>query len=223
MSHQTLGDFLFAADHGPDGKPPNWLFTENESNPRYLHDHSLAGRYYKDAFHDYIVGRKKEAVNPEQRGTKAAAAYKVVLKAGEETVLKLRLWSATEPAGQLFGTAFDQVIADRLREANEFYDHRIPVELDPERRNVMRQSYGGLMWNKQFYHYAVYDWLKGMPICLLCPKPESRFEMATGRICSIGTSSRCRTSGSIPGTRHGIWRSIWFRLQMWIITLRGNN
>ena len=29
---------------------------------------------------------------------------------------------------------------------------------------------------------------------------------AIGGICSIATSSRCRTSGSIRGTRRGIWR-----------------
>ncbi len=104
MSHQTLGDFLFAADHGPDGKPPTGCLQK--TNPILVTSRSQSGGpLLQGRLHDYIVGRKKEAVNPEQRGTKAAAAYKVVLKAGEETVLKLRLWSATEPAGQLFGSS----------------------------------------------------------------------------------------------------------------------
>ncbi|MBL8814842.1 MAG: glucosidase [Planctomyces sp.] len=178
MDHSSLGNFVFGADVGPDGKLPNWLFTENESNPRYLHDQTLAGRYFKDAFHEYIVGRKKDAVNPGNTGTKAAAAYKIVLKAGEESVLRLRLWAKSEPANESFGKSFDQLFADRIQEGNEFYDRKIPTDLDDNRRNLMRQAYGGLMWNKQFYHYAVYDWLKGdsnMP-----PLPKSRKSIRNG-------------------------------------------
>ncbi|MBC7932458.1 MAG: glucosidase, partial [Rubrivivax sp.] len=39
----------------------------------------------------------------------------------------------------------------------------IPTDLAPDAKNVMRQSFAGLLWSKQFYHYVVKDWLAGDP------------------------------------------------------------
>jgi len=139
------------------------LFTENESHPNYLHDASLAGSYYKDAFHSYVVQGQKKAVNPKHRGTKAAAHYVLQLKAGETTTICLRLWAEDEPPSQIFGKPFDFAMKQRIAEANAFYDGKTPAGLDDGARQTFRQAYAGLMWSKQFYHYAVYDWLKGDP------------------------------------------------------------
>lgn len=35
--------------------------------------------------------------------------------------------------------------------------------LTPEETDVSRQSYAGLLWSKQFYHYIIHDWLIGDP------------------------------------------------------------
>ena len=35
--------------------------------------------------------------------------------------------------------------------------------LTEEETLVSRQSYAGLLWSKQFYHYVIQDWLKGDP------------------------------------------------------------
>ena len=35
--------------------------------------------------------------------------------------------------------------------------------LTPEETKVSRQSYAGLLWSKQFYHYIIKDWLTGDP------------------------------------------------------------
>lgn len=35
--------------------------------------------------------------------------------------------------------------------------------LTPEETEVSRQSYAGLLWSKQFYHYIINDWLIGDP------------------------------------------------------------
>jgi len=35
--------------------------------------------------------------------------------------------------------------------------------LTPEETEVSRQSYAGLLWSKQFYHYIIKDWLTGDP------------------------------------------------------------
>ena len=155
--HATLGKFVFTADHAPDGKSPTWLFTENESNPKYLHDPSLSGKYFKDGFHDYIIGRRVDAVNPKGTGTKAAAHYRVTLRAGEQVTLQLRLWDHDSPPKSVFGEEFSRTFEHRKAEADAFYDAKIPTSLPAESRRVLRQAYSGLMWTKQFYNYVVED------------------------------------------------------------------
>jgi len=48
---------------------------------------------------------------------------------------------------------------------------RIPEELSADAKNVMRQSYAGMLWSKQFYHYDVQTWLEGDPAG---PTPPAR-------------------------------------------------
>ena len=62
-----------------------------------------------------------------------------------------------------FGEGFDALFAQRQKEADEFYDSRIPRNLSADARMVMRQAYSGLLWSKQFYHYDVETWLEGDP------------------------------------------------------------
>src|SRR5260370_3091492 len=50
------------------------LFTENESNPQRLWNMGCEG-YYKDAFHERIVGGHTHKVNPSLAGTKAAVWF----------------------------------------------------------------------------------------------------------------------------------------------------
>ena len=48
----------------------------------------------KTEFNDYLVVESRDAVNPEQNGTKAAAHYQLDVEAGETVVLRLRLSDA---------------------------------------------------------------------------------------------------------------------------------
>lgn len=162
-THATLGDFRLAADVGPDGKAPNWLFTENESHPKYLHDKTLAGKYYKDGFHEYVIGRRLDSVNPAETGTKAAPHYRLTLRAGEEVTLRLRLWDSKVRPKVVFGQAFTRTFKQRIAEADAFYRDKISTSLPEESQRILRQAYSGLMWTKQFYNYIVEDWLKGDP------------------------------------------------------------
>ena len=51
-----------------------------------------------------------------------------------------------------------------MHEADEFYAAAAcRAEGEPKQRQVARQAYAGLLWNKQFYHYVVDDWLDGRP------------------------------------------------------------
>lgn len=112
----------------------------------------------KDAFHDYVVRGRADAVNPRRTGTKAAALYRLAIPAGETAVLSLRLAAEDEAREPAFGRGFEEILDRRRREADEFYDVRIPEEATEEERRVVRQAYAGLLWSKQYYHYVVKDW-----------------------------------------------------------------
>jgi hypothetical protein len=161
--HVTLGRFRLAAKPLADGTVPTWLFTDNETNAARLFGTTGAYRYTKDAFHEYVVHARLDAVHPQRKGTKAAAYYHLLIPAGGQVVVQLRLCAEAEVTPQPFGVAYDQVFADRIREADEFYTARIPPGLRDEERQVARQAYAGLLWSKQFYHYVVKDWLAGDP------------------------------------------------------------
>jgi len=145
------------------GAPP-LLFTENETNARRLWGVDNESPYVKDAFDDYIVHGVRDAVNPAQVGSKAAAHYHLMLEPGETATMRLR-FTDTDPAalGDPFGVDFETIFTTRQREADEFYSGIIPPHLAPDTRNVMRQAFGGLLWSKQYYHYDVHRWLRGDP------------------------------------------------------------
>ncbi len=159
--HDTLGRFVLRAGPAPDGEDPQWLFTENETNAHRLF--GLASTHSKDAFHEYLVHQRREAINPKPQGTKAAAVYRLMLDAKSEAVLELRLSALEQAPQEAFGEGFQATFAKRRREADEFYSHRHPEDMDDASRLVTRQAYAGLLWSKQFYHYAVREWLDGDP------------------------------------------------------------
>jgi len=138
---------------------PELLFTENETNQARLYG-GVNRSYVKDGINDAVVGGRRECVNPERRGTKAAAHYPVMIAAGASVTVKLRL-AAKNDAATHFGSGFDAIFQQRIKEADEYYATIVPQELSADARNVMRQSLSGLLWSKQFYHYVVRDWLNG--------------------------------------------------------------
>jgi hypothetical protein len=159
--HASLGRFRLDVESTP--VEPTFLFTENETNVARLFGSRNPQPYVKDAFHDYLVAGRGEAVNPEEVGTKAAARYFVEVPGGGEVSIRLRLSSEEEVSPDAFGAGFEPVFGDRRREAESFYESKLPAGLTEEERRVARQAYGGLLWSKQFYHFAVGDWLEGDP------------------------------------------------------------
>ncbi|MCU1234858.1 MAG: hypothetical protein JWP63_2825 [Candidatus Solibacter sp.] len=136
---------------------PELLFTENESNAQALWNAPNAGPYVKDGIGRAVIENARDAVNPDGRGTKAAAHYQLTLEPGASTTVRLRL--SDTPASSVD----EQVFADRLREATEFYAEIAPRDFCEDGRNIMRQAFAGMLWSKQFYHYVVRDWLNGDP------------------------------------------------------------
>src|SRR5262249_24063436 len=107
--HVTLGPFRLAVSPLADGAQPVFLFTENETNVGKLYGIAGGRRYVKDAFHDYVIGGRGDAVTPEGQGTKAAAHYHLLLPPGEQVTLQLRLYAEEEAPPQAFGPDFDRV------------------------------------------------------------------------------------------------------------------
>lgn len=159
-SHPSLGQhWLYCLDS------PELLFTENETNHNRLFGVENSSPYVKDGINNYIVNGQKETVNPNQTGTKASAHYVLELGAGETQTVRLRL-SNTSPYQQeseSFIHEFDEIFKTRLREADEFYQRISPFPMSEDLRQVQRQAFAGMLWSKQYYEYAVEDWLKGDP------------------------------------------------------------
>src|SRR5712691_5020459 len=161
--HATLGVYRLAADGGPGNKPPRLVFTENASNVSRLFGVSNPTPYVKDAFHALVIEGDEGAVNPDERGTKAAAWYRMAVGAGKQVVLRLRLRAEAEAQGPAFGVEFDRTLAERIVEADRFHTALTPPAATTDERVVLRQARASLLWSKQVYYYDVPEWLAGDP------------------------------------------------------------
>ena len=153
--HQELGNYQFQCDG-----EPQLLFCENETNPRRIFGKLDAAGYFKDAFHEFVVGGNKAAVNPGRFGTKAAALYRFSIPPGSSRQIRLRL-SQSGSSGAF--DDFDDVIRKRRDEADRFYAELQHDISDPDARNVQRQAFAGMIWSKQFFNYDVPEWIHGDP------------------------------------------------------------
>jgi hypothetical protein len=152
-SHHDLGEYTLSC-----GGAPELLFTENESNAERLWGQPNPTPYAKDAFHRYLVGGERGAVNPAKTGTKAAARYVLEVPAGGVEFIQLRL---ARGAGRAeFGAVFEEALRQRSLDAEEFYDRITPRSLGEDERRVHRQALAGMLWTKQYYYFDLDRWLK---------------------------------------------------------------
>jgi hypothetical protein len=200
--HPTLGAYRLEIEAGPGG-PPALLFTDNETNTERLFGRPNPSPWVKDAFHERLIAGRHDAVNPAATGTKAAAHHHLRLDAGAEVTVRLRLSADAERPAAPFGRGFDQTMARRAREADEFYAARIPAAATPDERRVIRQGYAGLLWSQQFYNYIVEQWLEGDPASP--PPPASRL---SGRNHDWGHLYN-RDVVSMPDTWEYPWYAAW--------------
>ena len=176
--HATLGVFELHGD-SYDSLEPTLLFTDNETNSHRLFGAANATPFVKDAFNEYLVHGRLDAVNAALTGTKAALHYSLTVPAQGTSVVQLRLSEAggsSAPDGDRFGAGFERQLRQRRDEADEFYDVTIPSHITGDARQVIRQAAAGLLWTKQFFHYVVKDWLEGDP-----GQPALAPERARGR------------------------------------------
>lgn len=154
-THHTLGKYTLYCEGAE-----KLLFTENESNVERLWGVPNPSPYVKDSINDCIILDKIDFVNPNKVGTKAAAHYRFTIAPNESQTTRLRL-RKRKRIGSF--AEFDDIFAQRKAEADEFYSDRAPESLGIEHRSIQRQALAGMLWNKQFYHYIVEQWLEGDP------------------------------------------------------------
>ncbi len=162
--HPRLAGYRLQAAAAPGGTTPTALFCDNETNLARLYGVDPATPFPKDGIGDHVV-HGAASVNPAATGTKAAWWYPLDVPGGGRTELRLRL-SRPEPArpdrAAWAGASFDEVVAARTAEADDFYDALGP-DLDEDDRRILRQASAGLVWSKQMYPYRVESWLDGDP------------------------------------------------------------
>ena len=137
------------------------LFCENETNMERVFGKPNATPFVKDSINDYVVKNKKNAINPNNIGTKAAAKYEKIIQGGESVSIRLRFSDNTHLT-QPFAD-FDSIFEKRISEANQFYAEVQKNVKDQEMRNIQRQAFAGMMWCKQFYYYNINQWANGDP------------------------------------------------------------
>jgi hypothetical protein len=156
---------------------PTAVFCENETNAERLFGAAPVTPYPKDGINDHVV-HGAATVNPERTGTKAAFWYEVPVQAGQTAELRLRLRPppGASAASSPLGAQFDQVIAQRRAEADEFYAELTPAGASADEALVMRQAFAGMLWSKQLFYYNVARWLDGDPA-----QPTPPAQRLTGR------------------------------------------
>ncbi len=195
--HKELGSYYLYAE-----KPKEWLFTDNETNKKRLFGVENDGPYVKDAFHEYLVHGNESAVNPLRKGTKAAAHFAIEVPGGNDVAVRLRLskeGNLKDPFGKPFGEVFDA----RIKEADDFYQGVTPFPLQEDMRNIQRQAFAGMLWNKQYYEYDVEQWLNGDEA-----QPPPPADRKQGRNCHW-KMLRAQNIFSMPDNWEYPWFAAW--------------
>lgn len=134
------------------------LLCNNETNNQRIYNAGNEVPFVKDGINDHVLNGLP-TVNPEKEGTKAAIWLRANIPAGKSKSFRIRLkrnriedpWSD-----------FDDVFLKRQLETHSYYkDFVIPEKLSAVNKKLVRSSFGGLLWTKQFYYLDVHKWLNG--------------------------------------------------------------
>ena len=156
--HKDLGEYHLHIE----GSGHELLFTENDTNGPKLFGLKPSNSFYKDGFHDCIIGGKKNAVNSKNTGTKAGVWKSVTIAGGASYQMKLRLRLSEDAMTNPF-EAFKSIFDRRKQEADEFYGELQSGIESQDARLVQRQAFAGMLWSKQFYYYDLRRWVDGDP------------------------------------------------------------
>jgi hypothetical protein len=125
-------------------------------------------------------------VNPERKGTKAAAHYvfeNVPGKGGCAVVrLKMTPNAPSKDATIEDEGLFDDTVEERREEADEFYGSLVLGPISEDLKQVMRQALGGMLWTKQYYQFIQKIWQEGDPAQ---PPPPAERKFIRNKVCTV--------------------------------------
>jgi hypothetical protein len=183
-AHPNLGNYYLECEGAYE-----LLFAENETNNERIFGMPNTSPYVKDGINNHVVHQQAFAVNPAQRGTKAAAHYLLTVPAHSSTSVCLRLSNkpvSSPKSGVFFDVKFfDEVVDRRKQEADEFYATVIPERATPDQASVMRQALAGMLWTKQHYIYDVYSWIHPDGTTVERPRNDAWAHLSTADIISM--------------------------------------
>ena len=151
--HRKLGDYYLYFQEAND-----ILFTENETNFQRLYNRPNKSEFVKDAFHEATInGVDLQKLKDKKQGTKCSPVYRMQIEAHQSQSIFLRLCNKAQD--NAFSENFEDIFKVRKKEADDFYESIYPSSLSEDQKNIQRQAFAGLLWNKQYYHYDVDRWL----------------------------------------------------------------
>ncbi len=208
--HPNLAGYRLDAAPGPDGTAPEALFCENETNAPRVFGSEATTPYPKDGINDHVVSGAA-TVNPEGFGTKAALRYRVTVpgrRQGRAAAASCTARPTGRPTTSWSAAAFDEVVAAREADADEFYTALAPDGTDAER---MRDPAPGLRGARLEQADVP---VRRAPLARRRPRragaaaaPPATAATPAGATSTRSTCSRCPTRGSTRGSRPGIWAS----------------
>jgi len=152
ISHSHTGDYHFYFE-----KPAHTLFTENETNTEKLYGQPNKSPYVKDAFHTAIQQQRFDWLEEKKEGTKFAPMYEFNIPPHSFATIKLRLSKTIQTSPF---ESFDNLFDERIKEADEFYND-IAATRNDDLKNIQRQAFAGMLWNKQYFNIDIPRWLNG--------------------------------------------------------------
>jgi len=151
--HKSLGNYYFYFQSANAV-----LFTENETNFEKLFDRPNKSEFVKDAFHEAIIhGIDLQKLKDKKEGTKCSPVYYFEIEPKQSQLIYLRL--CNKKLANCFHKNFEQIFEKRKKEADDFYENIHPANCTQDQKDIQRQAFAGLLWNKQYYHYDVERWI----------------------------------------------------------------
>ena len=185
------------------------LFTENETNTERIFGEPNRARTSRTGS-TTTSSTASGSGQPGPDGHQGGRPLSVHRGAGQSVTIRLRLGArlgaaAGRRAIRQTSTRSSQA---RRQEADEFYAAITPARVtsDDATRSCARR-WPACSGASSSIYYDVEHWLERARRRSRATTRRRRRATATGTTWSTTTSSRCPTSGSIPGTRPGIWRS----------------
>ena len=167
--HPALGDIRCCAPIARRASRRRCCSPRTRRNTERLFGAANPSPYVKDAFHEYVVHGRDDAREPRRRRHQGRRRCYRAAGARRRRRSGRRAAADRGRAGDRRGlrrtsTDFDDVFAQRQREADAFYGDALADRRPrPTSATSRARRYAGLLWTKQFYHYVVHDWLEGDP------------------------------------------------------------